>query len=78
MTEKTYAVKMPGGYLGMDQWGEGLVVPTLAEAMQFTGPDGLDEAFTYSYEPGAVVVEVLVTYTEGEVVPDPEADGDGT
>lgn len=79
MTEKTYAVKMPGGYLGVDQFGDaGPVVPTLAEAMRFTGPDELDVPFVYAqYRPGAVVVEVLVAYAEGPVVPDPEADTGG-
>jgi hypothetical protein len=70
-----YAVRLAsGGYLSLDEWGDaGPTVATLAEAMRFTGPDEVDVPFVYAqHRPGAVVVEVLVTYAEGAVVPDPE------
>lgn len=80
MSDKIYAIKVVGGYVGRDASGEvdtEVTVQRLADAMHFLGDaDGLEEAFTYSTAPymagrSPSVVEVLVTYTEGEVVPDP-------
>ncbi|RTL23616.1 MAG: hypothetical protein EKK55_12930 [Rhodocyclaceae bacterium] len=72
-----YAVRLAsGGYLACDAWGDvGPVVPALADAAMFEGTEGREEAFVYAQaHPGAVVVEVIATYAEGAVVPDPEAE----
>lgn len=83
--EKTYAIKVAGGYVGLD-WPRVAVdasrtAQCLADAALFTGPDELGEAFELAARAdmatrSPVVVEVLVTYAEGEVVPDPETDAD--
>jgi hypothetical protein len=89
MSDKLYAIKVTGGYVGCDRSGEvdaEVTVPRLADAMHFCGDtEGLEDAFTYASFMSArspAVVEVLVTYAEGPVAPDPEAgagdeDGDG-
>jgi hypothetical protein len=76
-----YAVRLAsGGYLSLDEWGDvGPVVPALADAAMFDDADAesLTEAFVYAQpHPGAVVVEVIATYAEGAIVPDPET-GEG-